>query len=107
MRSMARRRPVVAVGILVAALLLFDEGVDTGARVHLCRLSSAAGIELVRRAKAERLPITCDVSINSLHLTDVDIGYFNADMRLVPGQTVTVSATINQILGATVVPKIW
>jgi dihydroorotase len=56
----------------------------TGARVHLCRISSAAGVELVRRAKAEGLPLTADVSINSLHLTDVDIGYFNADMRLTP-----------------------
>jgi len=52
--------------------------------VHLCRLSSAAGIELVRRAKDEGLPVTCDVSVNNLHLTDVDIGYFNAAMRLTP-----------------------
>jgi dihydroorotase len=57
---------------------------QTGARVHLCRLSSAAGVELVRRAKAEGLPVSADVSINSLHLTDVDIGYFNSDMRLTP-----------------------
>jgi dihydroorotase len=57
---------------------------ETGARVHLCRLSSAAGVELVRAAKAEGLPVTADVSINSLHLTDVDIGYFNPAMRLVP-----------------------
>jgi dihydroorotase len=56
----------------------------TGARVHLCRLSSAAGVDLVRRAKAEGLPITADVNVHSLHLTDVDIGYFNADMRLSP-----------------------
>jgi dihydroorotase len=56
----------------------------TGARVHLCRLSSAAGVELVARAKAEGLAITADVSVHSLHLTDVDIGYFNADMRLNP-----------------------
>ncbi len=56
----------------------------TRARVHLCRLSSAAGVALVRAAKAEGLPISADVSINSLHLTDVDIGYFNADMRLSP-----------------------
>jgi dihydroorotase len=56
----------------------------TGARVHLCRLSSAAGVELVRRAKAESLPVSADVSVQSLHLTDVDIGYFNADMRLCP-----------------------
>ena len=56
----------------------------TKARVHLCRLSSAAGVALVRAAKAEGLPVTADVSINSLHLTDIDIGYFNPDMRLVP-----------------------
>ena len=56
----------------------------TRASVHLCRLSSAAGVALVRAAKAEGLPVTADVSINSLHLTDVDIGFFNPDMRLVP-----------------------
>ena len=56
----------------------------TRARVHLCRLSSAAGVALLRRAKAEGLPITSDVSINSLHLSDIDIGYFDADMRLSP-----------------------
>jgi dihydroorotase len=56
----------------------------TGARVHLCRISSAAGVELVRQAKAQGLPITADVSINSLLLTDVDIGYFNPAMRLTP-----------------------
>jgi len=52
--------------------------------VHLCRISSAAGIELVRQAKAQGLPVTCDVSINSLHLTDTDIGYFDSRMRLNP-----------------------
>ena len=56
----------------------------TGVRLHLCRLSSAAGVALLRRAKADGLPVTADVSINSLHLTDVDIGFFNADMRLTP-----------------------
>lgn len=56
----------------------------TGARVHLCRISSAAGVEIVRQAKAQGLPVTADVSINSLLLTDVDIGFFNSAMRLVP-----------------------
>ncbi|MEJ5989698.1 dihydroorotase [Ramlibacter sp. PS3R-8] len=56
----------------------------TRARVHLCRLSSAAGVALVRQAKEEGLDVTCDVSINSLHLTDVDIGYFDSRMRLNP-----------------------
>jgi hypothetical protein len=57
---------------------IFELVRDTQARVHLCRLSSAAGIDLVRRAKTEGLPITCDVGINHVHLTDTDIGYFNA-----------------------------
>jgi dihydroorotase len=56
----------------------------TGARVHLCRLSSADGVNLVRQAKRDGLPVSADVSVHSLHLTDVDIGYFNADMRLTP-----------------------
>jgi dihydroorotase len=56
----------------------------TGARVHLCRLSSAAGVALVRQAKLDGLNVTCDVSINSLHLTDADIGYFDSRARLNP-----------------------
>ena len=74
--------PVVAETIALATI--FELVRDTGARVHLCRISSAAGIELVRRAKAEGLPITCDASINQLHLTDLDIGHFDAAMRLTP-----------------------
>ncbi len=68
----------------VALHTLFELVRTTKARVHICRLSSAAGVALLRAAKAEGLPVTADVSINSLHLTDVDIGYFNPDMRLTP-----------------------
>ena len=68
----------------IALHTIFELMKATGARVHLCRLSSAAGVELVRRAKDEGLAVTCDVSINSLHLTDNDIGYFDSRMRLNP-----------------------
>ena len=74
--------PVLAETIALATI--FELVRDTGARVHLSRLSSAAGVELVRRAKAEGLPVSCDASIHNLHLIDVDIGYFDAAMRLVP-----------------------
>ena len=57
---------------------------STRARVHLCRISSAEGVALVRAAKAEGLPVTADVSINSLHLSDHDIGYFDSRARLSP-----------------------
>ncbi len=74
--------PVVAETIALATI--FELVRDSGARVHLSQLSSAAGIELVARAKAEGLPVSCDASINQLHLTDADIGYFDASMRLTP-----------------------
>jgi dihydroorotase len=57
---------------------------STGARVHLCRLSSAAGIELVRAAKAEGLRVTCDVGAHHVHLTDADINFFDPNARVTP-----------------------
>jgi dihydroorotase len=68
----------------IAMHTIFELVKITGARVHLCRLSSAAGVELMRQAKEQGLPVTCDVSIHSLHLTDTDIGYFDSRMRLNP-----------------------
>jgi dihydroorotase len=68
----------------IALHTIFELVRATRARVHLCRISSAAGVELVRQAKAEGLPVSCDVSINSLHLTDLDIGFFDSRMRLTP-----------------------
>jgi dihydroorotase len=50
----------------------------------LCRISSAEGVELVRAAKKEGLAVTADVSINSLHLSDHDIGYFDSRARVTP-----------------------
>lgn len=85
--ALATRMGLTGVPVIAETIALntiFELVRDTQARVHLCRLSSAAGIELVRRAKAEGLPISCDVSVNHLHLTDMDIGYFNAAMRLTP-----------------------
>ena len=68
----------------IALHTIFELMRSTGARVHLCRISSAAGLALVARAKADGLRVSCDISINSLHLTDTDIGYFDSRMRLDP-----------------------
>lgn len=68
----------------IALHTIFELTRATGARVHICRISSAAGVQLVAQAKAEGLNVSCDVSINSLHLTDADIGYFDSRMRLDP-----------------------
>ncbi len=74
--------PVVAE--TVALHTIFELVRATGCAVHLCRLSSAAGVELLRSAKAEGLPVSADVSMHNLLLTDVDIGWFDARMRLDP-----------------------
>jgi dihydroorotase len=41
-----------------------------GARLHLTHVSTAAALELIRAAKAARLPVTCDVTPHHLALTD-------------------------------------
>jgi len=80
--------PVIAETIalhVIFELMRSLRGQDgSGARVHLRRLSSAAGVALLRQAKAEGLAVTGDVSINSLLLTDADIGYYDSRARLLP-----------------------
>jgi dihydroorotase len=68
----------------IALHTIFELIRATGARVHLCRISSAAGLELVRAAKKEGLPVTCDVGAHHLHMTDADIGFFDPNARLTP-----------------------
>ncbi|MDN5752118.1 MAG: dihydroorotase [Nitrosospira sp.] len=57
---------------------------ETGARIHLCRISSAEGVAMVRAARRQGLPITCDVAANHLHLSEMDIGFFDSNCHLVP-----------------------
>ena len=70
----------------IALHTLFEllRGIKDAPHVHLCRLSSAAGVALVRAARAEGLPVTCDVSVHNLFLTDVDIGFYDSRYRLQP-----------------------
>ena len=74
--------PVVAETIAIRTLVELM-GV-TGARVHLARISSAAGVALVAEAKAKGAALTCDVGIHHLHLCDRDIGDFDAQCNLTP-----------------------
>jgi dihydroorotase len=74
--------PVSAETVAIATIITLMR--DTGARVHLARLSSRLGVDLVRAAKAEGLPLTCDVGIHHLLLTDRDIGHFDSQYRFAP-----------------------
>jgi dihydroorotase len=68
----------------IALHTIFELMRVTGARVHVCRLSSAAGVELVRQAKREGLRITADVAAHHLHLIDIDIADFDPNTRVLP-----------------------
>ncbi len=74
--------PVCAETIALATMLQLAH--VTGVRLHICRLSSAEGVALVRAAKQQGLPLTCDVSMNHIHLSEMDIGYFDSNCHLVP-----------------------
>lgn len=74
--------PVCAETIALSRLLVLVR--ETGVALHVRRISSAAGLEGIARAKDAGLPVTCDISINHLHLCEQDIGYFNPQARLIP-----------------------
>jgi dihydroorotase len=74
--------PVCAETIALATMLQLAK--ETGVRLHVCRISSAEAVALVRAAKQQGLPLTCDVSANHVHLSEMDIGFFDANCHLTP-----------------------
>ena len=74
--------PAAAESLAIASILRIAQ--QTNTRIHLCRISSAEGVDLIRTAKKNGLPVSADVSAQHCHLTEMDIGYFNAHANLKP-----------------------
>ena len=74
--------PASAETIALATMLQLAR--ETGVRLHICRISSEAGVAMVRAAKQQGLQLTCDVSANHVHLSERDIGFFDANCNLTP-----------------------
>ena len=74
--------PVCAETIALSTMLTLAR--ETGAKLHICRISSAAGVEMIRAAKQQGLAVTCDVSMNHVHLSEMDIGFFDPNCHLIP-----------------------
>lgn len=74
--------PAAAETVAIATALELAR--TTRVRLHFARLSTAGGVELVRRARQEGLPVSADVGIHHLHLTDMDIGFFDSKARFAP-----------------------
>jgi len=56
----------------------------TGGRLHLCHLSSAGSVEMVRRAKAEGLRVTAEVTPHHLVFTDEDLVTYDTNFKVNP-----------------------
>lgn len=74
--------PALAETVALATILQLAR--ETGARIHLARLSTYDGVAMVRAAKAQGLAITCDVATTHVHLSENDLIGFDAHMHLVP-----------------------
>ena len=74
--------PAAAESLAIASILRIAQ--ETKTKIHLCRISTAEGVDLIRQAKKQGVQITADVSAQHCHLTDFDIGYFNSHANLKP-----------------------
>ena len=74
--------PVCAETVALSSILILAR--ETGARVHVARLSTAEGVNQVRQAKAQGLAVTSDVAAHHVHLSEMDIGYFDANCHVTP-----------------------
>ena len=74
--------PACAETVALSTILLLAR--ETGVRIHLCRLSSAEGVAMVRQAKSQGLKVSCDIAIHHAHLSEMDIGYFDPNCNLTP-----------------------
>ncbi|MDP9343684.1 MAG: dihydroorotase [Actinomycetota bacterium] len=75
-------QPSEAEEIMVARDLLLAR--LTGGRLHLCHLSSAGSVELVRRARAEGVRVTAEVTPHHLALTDEDLTEYDTNRKVNP-----------------------
>ena len=64
----------------------------TGGRYHAATISCAESLEVIRAAKARKLPVTCGVSINHLTLNENDIGPYRTFFKVRPPLRQTTTA---------------
>ena len=74
--------PWIAETVALSTQLLMVE--ETGIAAHFSQLSCKSSVELMRWAKGKKLPVTCDVAMHQLFLTDDNLEGFNAQAYVLP-----------------------
>lgn len=57
---------------------------QTGVRAHFCRLTSGRAARMIARARFDGLPVTADVAIPYLYLTENDVSEFDSQCHVLP-----------------------
>jgi dihydroorotase len=57
---------------------------QTGIRAHFCHLTTARAVHMVARAQFDGLPVTADVALPYLYMTEVDISDFDSHCHVIP-----------------------
>ncbi len=74
--------PAVAEALAIARDLMLAE--QSGARIHFRQVTTAAGFDLIRRAKARGIAVTCGITPAHLLLSDKAVSDFRTFTRLSP-----------------------
>jgi dihydroorotase len=56
----------------------------TGCRVHIAHISARESVELVRRAKQEGVPISCEVTPHHLLFCEQDLVEYDTNQKMNP-----------------------
>ena len=75
-------RPAVAEDLAVARDILLSE--MTGGHIHIAHVSSKNTVDMVRRAKAKGLNVTCEVTSQHLSFTDEYLREYNPAFKMAP-----------------------
>ena len=93
-----RGMPTSAEEVMVARDVLLSE--LTGGRLHLCHVSTATALDLVRTAKQRGLAVTCEVAAHQFVLTDEDVAGANYDPNWKTNPPLRSASEVESILQA-------
>jgi len=74
--------PDIAEAVMIARDLALAE--FTGGHLHIAHISTAMGVELVRRAKEKGVKVTCEVTPHHLAFTDEALEHYDTNLKMNP-----------------------
>jgi len=102
--TIAGLTPVPAAAEEVAVARDIILAAATGARLHIAHVSTAGSVELIRRAKADGIAVTCETCPHYFTLTDNDVRSYDTNLRVNPPlrSEADVAAIVNGISDGTI-----